>query len=46
MNAQKTVKDMFDLAETFFYDLGLEKMTDTFNEKSIIEKQKDVNMTW
>ena len=32
---------MFDLAEKFFVGLGCDKMTDTFWEKSMIEKPDD-----
>ena len=32
---------MFELSEAFFVQLGYEPMTDTFWEKSMIEKPKD-----
>ena len=38
---------MFELSEQFFVDLGFEKMTQKFWEKSVIEKHKDNrSMVW
>jgi hypothetical protein len=37
---------MFDLSDKFFEDLGLDKMTDIFWEKSVIEKIPGVDMVW
>jgi peptidyl-dipeptidase A len=36
-----TAKKMFELAEAFFVSLGFGPMTDTFWEKSMIEKPAD-----
>lgn len=37
---------MFELSETFFSDLGMQPMTKTFWERSIIKKPTDRNLTW
>ena len=37
---------MFELSDKFFTDLGLDKMTDTFWEKSVLEKPKDRVIVW
>ncbi|CAG2161836.1 unnamed protein product, partial [Oppiella nova] len=39
-----TAKRMFELSDKFFSELGLMKVTDTFWQKSIIEKAKDKEM--
>jgi hypothetical protein len=36
-----TAKKMYELSEAFFMTLGFDKMTDTFWEKSMIEKPED-----
>lgn len=40
-----TVKQMFELSETFFHDLGMHEMTPIFWDKSILEKPADRNLT-
>lgn len=37
---------MYRIAEKFFHDLGMENMTKTFWERSILVRNEDVNMTW
>ena len=41
-----TSKQMFELSEKFFVDLGLEKMTQKFWKLSIFDKLKDKVMVW
>ena len=41
-----TARKMFELSDKFFTDLGLDKMTDTFWRKSVIEKPKDRPIVW
>ena len=37
---------MFDLSDKFFGDLGLDKMTQSFWDKSVIVKPADKQMVW
>lgn len=41
-----SIEQLYRLSEKFFFDLGMENMTETFWEKSILEKPTDKNMTW
>ncbi len=37
---------MFELSDTFFGDLGLDKMTDIFWNKSVIVQPEHKTMVW
>ena len=41
-----TIRQLYELSEKFFHDLGMDNMTPTFWNKSILEKPTDRNMTW